>query len=52
MRTAKVFSKISSNILGDLLSSHQIYVPNTLNFSKILEGEMKRQTKMVASMEH
>ena len=52
MRAAKVFSKISSNILGDLLSSHQIYVPNTLNFSKILEGEMKRQTKVAASMEH
>ena len=52
MRAAKVFSKISSNILGDLLRSHQIYLPNTLNVSKILEGEMKRQTKVVASMEH
>ena len=29
-----------------------MYIPHILNFAKILEGEIERQTEVTASIEH
>ena len=50
MVTTKPFSKISSNSLS--LIKLKPNLPHILNFANILEGEMKRQKKMAASIEH
>ena len=52
MVTMKPFSKFGATVWVESHTKLKPKLPHILNFANILEGEMKRQTKMAGSTEH